>query len=110
MSFALGYICLIAVFMFVMLFGECAAFEGTLIARAHGLLTGGLCDFGVAGITRVCGERGRRLVDAATTQCCDRPNPALQARVGLAAAACAALRFSCAGFPRRRRLRVRCRR
>jgi hypothetical protein len=80
LQFAVFYICLIAAFLFIMLFGECAFFEGTLVARAHALLTGGACELGMGAVARLCGARGKAAVDAAVTQCCDRPNPALQAR------------------------------
>ena len=80
LGFAALYIVLICLFLFVMLFGECSFFEGTVVARAHGCLTGGLCDAGSYALERYCGERGKRCVGAATTQCCDRPNPALQVR------------------------------
>jgi hypothetical protein len=80
LQFAALYICIIAAFLFVMLFGECAFFEGTPVARAHALLTGGVCEMGMGAVSRLCGARGKAAVDAAVTQCCDRPNPALQAR------------------------------
>ena len=90
LGFAAFYILILCVFLFVMLFGECSFFEGTAVAKAHACLTGGLCDAGSHAIERYCGERGKRCVGAATTQCCDRPNPALQARCG-SARVCAVL-------------------
>jgi palmitoyltransferase len=74
------YIVLICLFLFVMLFGECSFFEGTVVSRAHACLTGGLCEAGSDAVERYCGERGKRCVATTTTQCCDRPNPALQVR------------------------------
>jgi hypothetical protein len=80
LGFAAFYIVLICLFLFVMLFGECSFFEGTVVSRAHACLTGGLCEAGSDAVERYCGERGKRCVAATTTQCCDRPNPALQVR------------------------------
>jgi hypothetical protein len=84
LGFAAVYIVLLCLFLFVMLFGECSFFEDTPVAKAHACLTGGLCDAGSRAIERFCGERGKRCVGAATTQCCDRPNPALQVRYACA--------------------------
>ncbi len=84
MSFIAFYVLLLAAFIFVMLFGECAAFEGTLVARANALLSGGLCSLGSRACVRVFGQRGECVLDSVTDRCFDRPNPALQARLLLA--------------------------
>ena len=78
--FAAVWIALVLAFMLVALFGECECFEGTCIARAHGMLTGGLCEYGLDAVTRCFGTRGREAVENAVTQCCDRPNPLFQVR------------------------------
>jgi hypothetical protein len=79
-QFVAVYIGIIALFLFIMLFGEMQCFESTIVAKAHVLLTGGACQLGAAGVTRCFGERGRRVMDATATQCCERSNPALQVR------------------------------
>ena len=96
LGFAALYIVLICVFLFIMLFGECSFFEDTVVSKAHAFLTGGICEAGSNAVERYCGERGKRCVGAATTQCCDRSNPALQVRcaaqnIGASLRVCASL-------------------
>ena len=73
------YILFLATFIFVLLFGECTAFEGTFIARAHNFLQDGLPAALSRGLVLLCGQRrGQRLLDTFTDVCVNRPNPALQ--------------------------------
>ena len=78
--FAAVWIALVLAVMLVALFGECECFEGTCIARAHGMLTGGLCEYGLDAVTHCFGTRGREAVENAVSQCCNRPNPLFQVR------------------------------
>jgi hypothetical protein len=75
----LVYIVFLATFIFVLLFGECTAFENTFIARAHSFLQDGLPGALSRGVLLLCGKRrGGRVLDTFTDVCVNRPNPALQ--------------------------------
>jgi len=81
LKFLVLYIVLIAAFIFVLLFGECTAFEGTVIAKAHDFLQNGVPDALSRGLLLMCGKsRGQRLIETCTDVCVNRPNPALQVR------------------------------
>jgi hypothetical protein len=82
LKFLVSYILALGAFIFVLLFGECTAFEGTVVAKAHTFLQDGLPAALSKGVVLLCGQtRGRRCLDSASEVCLDRPNPALQARV-----------------------------
>jgi len=74
------YVLLLLSIIFVLLFGENSAFQGTLVARAHELLSGGLCTSAARLCVRCCGPHAQRVLDALSSRCVERPNPALQAR------------------------------
>lgn len=81
LRFLIVYIVLLAAFIFVLLFGECTAFEGTVVARAHDFLQNGIPDALSRSVLTLCGKnRGQRLLDTCTDVCVNRPNPTLQVR------------------------------
>lgn len=78
LTFAAAYIAFVLALIFVLLWGEQPAFEGTPISWAHWFLTGGACQ-GAEWVTGwLCGERGRAALAGLEEGCCERRNPAVQ--------------------------------
>ena len=65
-AFALvgSYLALLAVFLFIMLFGESRAFQGTIVERAHDFITRWLWVALMNGVARACGKRGAAALGA----------------------------------------------
>lgn len=74
------YILFVALFIFVLLFGQPPNFEGTIVQKGHYFITEGICTFGSSVVVKFCGKRGQRVLDLFGEYYCDRPNPTLQAR------------------------------
>lgn len=72
------YILILALFIFVLLFGQSAQFEGTVVQKAHWFITEGLCSCTGSVVVKVGGKRGQRMLDLFGEYYCDRPNPTLQ--------------------------------
>ncbi|KAF8061172.1 PAT17 [Scenedesmus sp. PABB004] len=77
-TLAFAYAGFAAALVFVLLCGEAPLFAGTPVSWARWLLTEGWATGLEAAVSRVCGERGLRALDAATECCCERRNPTLQ--------------------------------
>lgn len=74
----LAYILVLALFIFILLFGQSAQFEGTVIQKLHWFITEGLCEYSGSCIVKLGGKRGQKLLDLFGEYYCDRPNPTLQ--------------------------------
>lgn len=77
----LAYLLVLAGFIFILLFGQSAQFEGTLVQKAHYVVTEGLCAGCSQCAVKIGGKRAQRVLDCFGEYYCDRPNPTLQVRM-----------------------------
>lgn len=73
-----AYIALLGFLLFVLLFGEAAAFEGTVISTCHYGITAGIFEAPFYLLGFIFGERGERAADFIFQRCCESRNPLFQ--------------------------------
>lgn len=73
-----AWLCALLLIIFVLLFGQNAAFAHTPLPRLHWLVTQGLCHAVRSGTQRAGGRRAAAALEHAGHLCCERSNPAVQ--------------------------------
>jgi len=73
-----AYLAVLGVALFVLLFGESAAFRDTIVGKTHWFFTQGLCHYSGRAVRGVFGERAETALSGVGEYCCDRPNPFMQ--------------------------------